>query len=66
MTTTKLIELLQNVEKGASNRSREISIIFVDSDGKKVFLSEPDISINSTGDGVSGAQLLLKIEDEYH
>lgn len=56
MTTTELIKLLQSVEKGASDRSREISFKIGD-----VFMYEPDIEISSTGDGICGAEVTLSI-----
>lgn len=58
MTTTELIELLSNVEHGGvSGESREISLILPD--GK--YLSNFDIEVSSTGDGVAGAELTLAI-----
>lgn len=56
MTTTELIELLTGLEFGASGRPREISL-YVD----RKFLSSPDISFNSSGDGVAGAELCLAV-----
>lgn len=56
MTTTELIELLKSVERGASGRSREISFKI----GRK-YIFEPNIVINSTGDGICGAELCLEI-----
>ena len=64
MTTTELIELLQKVEKGASGRSRNITIYTKNKKGvlKKAVLKEDDIlKIVSTGDGAAGAQLALVI-----
>jgi hypothetical protein len=60
MTTTELIKLLQQVEKGASGRSREISIFLHE---KMTFLDRPDISIYGTGDGCAGAELRLLIRE---
>jgi hypothetical protein len=56
MTTTELIELLKSIERGASGRSREISFKV----GKE-HIFEPDITISSTGDGIAGAEVCLKI-----
>jgi hypothetical protein len=64
MNTTQLIKLLQSVEKGASGRSREISIYSQNKKKhlKKLVLSESDhIEIHSTGDGCSGAEVSLCI-----
>ena len=64
MTTTELIKLLQQVEKGASGRSREIRIYTKDKKGvlKKAVIKEVDnLEIVSTGDGVAGAELSLVI-----
>jgi hypothetical protein len=55
-TTTELIELLKSIERGGSGRSREISFKI----GKK-HIFEPDIIINSTGDGICGAEVCLEI-----
>jgi hypothetical protein len=56
MTTTELIELLKSIEHGFSGRSREISFKV----GKK-HIFEPNITINSTGDGICGAEVCLEI-----
>jgi hypothetical protein len=64
MTTSELIQLLQRVEKGASGRSRNISIYTKNKNGslKKAVLKEENfLEIVSTGDGVAGAQLALVI-----
>jgi hypothetical protein len=64
MTTTELIQLLQRVEKGASGRSREITIYTQNKKGKlkKTVLKETDkLEIISTGDGIAGAELSLVI-----
>ncbi len=58
MTTTELIELLKRVEFSASNRPREVSFSLPE-DG--VFISKPEITISSTGDGIAGAELTLEI-----
>jgi len=63
MTTTELIELLKGVEFGASGRAREISVDFVDNKDKSMFFYEPKIEIDSTGDGVAGAELSLRFEE---
>lgn len=62
MTTTELIELLQKVEKGASGRSREISLSVKGKKGKVKFIGLPTIKLESTGDGIAGAQIHLLIE----
>ena len=61
MNTTELIELLKSVEFGASGRPREISIR-LDSEG--IFLPCPKFNIESTGDGIAGAELGLEITGE--
>lgn len=57
MTTTDLIELLKKLEHGASGRPREISIYTPDG-----YYHLPDIKFSGSGDGVAGAELLLKIQ----
>ncbi len=70
MTTTELIALLQQIEKGASGRSREISIAvkakngIVLKDNESLFLGNAKIKINGTGDGVAGAEVNLIIEHD--
>lgn len=56
MNTTKLIELLRKVEFGASGRPREISFVSDD-----FHYTDPVIEIDSTGDGIAGAELTLKL-----
>lgn len=66
MTTTALIELLKKVEKGASGRSREITIYTQTNSGKskKAVLRERDVlEISGTGDGCLGAELSLVIKN---
>jgi len=58
MTTTELIEVLQRLEKGSSGRSREISFS-VGKDIKAKFIPSPNIKVDSTGDGIAGAQITL-------
>lgn len=60
MTTTELIEVLQRLEKGASGRSREISF-YVGGGCEAEFIAAPVIEVDSTGDGVSGAEITLRI-----
>ena len=49
MTTTELIELLKKYEFGGiSKRPRKISITI----NGKLFIGEPTISVNGTGDGL--------------
>lgn len=58
MTTTKLIELLRQYEfGGATGRPREISFTV---DNK--FISVPDISVDSTGDGLF-TEISLLLQD---
>ncbi len=59
MTTTELIKLLKRIEFGASGRAREIS--FKVPSKAKTFIYEPNIEVNSTGDGICGAEVTLKI-----
>jgi hypothetical protein len=56
MNTTEAIQLLKRIERGGSGRSREISFKIDDE-----FIYEPDITIDSTGDGICGAEVCLKI-----
>lgn len=60
MTTTELIELLKRVEFGASGRPRKISFI-IESD-EEFYIDEPEITKDSTGDGIAGAELTLRIK----
>lgn len=62
MTTTELIKILQSLEKGASGRSREISIYYTNKNGRMKFKSLPKIEVVSTGDGCAGAELTLLID----
>lgn len=62
MTTTELIDLLQKIEKGASGRSREISVSVKKENGEVKFIGSPIITLVSTGDGVAGAQVHLMID----
>jgi len=58
MTTTELIELLKKDEKGgATGKSREISLI-IPTIG---LLVDPNIEVDSTGDGIAGAEICLLI-----
>ena len=63
MTTTELIKMLQSVEKGASNRSREITIYKRDRKGrlKQILSRNEKLEILSTGDGCAGAELSIII-----
>ncbi|MBD8348594.1 hypothetical protein [Dysgonomonas sp. HGC4] len=64
MTTTELIKLLQKLEKGASGRSREISIYTKDESGEEVCIMRESHTLvfGSSGDGCAGAELQLIIE----
>ena len=62
MTTTELIELLKKYEIGGiSKRPREISITI----NGKLFMGEPTISVNGTGDGIAGPEIDLDIDGDY-
>ena len=62
MTTTELIELLKKYEIGGiSKRPRKISITI----NGKLFMGEPTISVNGTGDGIAGAEIDLDIDGDY-
>lgn len=63
MTTTELINLLKKVEFGASGRARKISFNIQRKNNKIIFLSEPEITINGTGDGTCGAEISLLIKE---
>lgn len=58
ITTTNLITLLKNIEKGTSGRSRVISF---EIGNEKAYLDEPNVEISSTSDGVCGATVCLRI-----
>ena len=60
MTTTELIELLQKIEKGASGRSREISL-YIGDGCEAEYISNPKIVLSGTGEGVCGAEVVLRI-----
>ena len=66
MTTSDLIRLLEKNEYGISGRARELTISIKDSKGeRKTILSEKHtLVIESSGDGVAGAELELKIVKE--
>ena len=64
MTTTDLITLLQSLEKGASGRSREISISVKPNKNDSSFFADAKITVISTGDGVAGAQIHLLVEND--
>lgn len=56
MNTTEFIKLLKSVENGASKRPREIKFYIEDD-----YISNYSIDIVCTGDGIAGAELVLKI-----
>ncbi len=61
MTTTELIELLiQNEKGGISHKSREISLTI---NGK--YMPNPQITLSSTGDGIAGPEIDLDIDGEF-
>ena len=65
MNTTELIERMKQLEYGASGRPREISFRIPRRNGKHIYLSSPEIHVDSTGDGIAGAEITLRLEDEY-
>ena len=57
MTTTELIKILQDHEKGGiSHKSREISLII---NGR--YMINPQIEVSGTGDGICGPEIDLDI-----
>ena len=61
MTTTELIKILQDHEKGAiSHKSREISLTI---NGR--YMINPQIKVSSTGDGICGPEIDLDINGEW-
>lgn len=61
MTTTELIKILQDNEKGAiSHKSREISLTI---NGR--YMINPQINVSGTGDGICGAEIDLDINGEW-
>ena len=61
MTTTELIKILQDNEKGAiSHKSREISLVI---NGR--YMINPQIKVSGTGDGICGAEIDLDINGEW-
>ena len=61
MTTTELIKILQDNEKGAiSHKSREISLTI---NGR--YMINPQIKVSGTGDGICGAEIDLDINGEW-
>lgn len=61
MTTTELIKILQDNEKGGiSHKPRNISLNI---NGR--CMPNPQISLSSTGDGICGPEIDLDIEGEW-
>lgn len=61
MTTTELIKILQDNEKGGiSHKPRNISVSI---NGR--YMPDPQISLSSTGDGICGPEIDLDIEGEW-
>lgn len=58
MNTTELIELLKNVEFGASGKPREINISF---NSGEMFLPNPKLNIAGAGDRVVTLELTGEI-----
>jgi hypothetical protein len=63
MTTSDLIRLLEKYEYGGSGRARALTISVKDKDGnyQSVLSENQTLIIESSGDGVAGAELGLKI-----
>lgn len=61
MTTTELIKILQDNEKGGiSHKPRQISLTI---NGR--YMPEPKISLSSTGDGICGPEIDLDVDGEW-
>lgn len=61
MTTTELIKILQDHEKGGiTHKSREISLII---NGR--LMINPQIEVSGTGDGIFGPEIDLDICGEW-
>lgn len=61
MTTTELIKILQDNEKGGiSHKSRQISLTV---NGR--YLPEPQITLSSTGDGIVGPEIDFDVDGEW-
>lgn len=61
ITTTELIKLLQDNEKGGiSHRPRQISLTV---NGR--YLPDPQITLSSTGDGICGPEIDFDVDGEW-
>ena len=61
MTTTELIKILQDNEKGGvSHKPRNISLTI---NGR--YMPNPQISLSNTGDGICGAEIDLDINGDW-
>lgn len=61
MTTTELIKILQDNEKGGiSHKSRQISLTI---NGR--YLPEPQITLLGTGDGIAGPEIDFDVDGEW-
>jgi len=61
MTTTELIKILQDNEKGGiSHKSRQISLTV---NGR--YLPDPQITLSSTGDGIAGPEIDFDVDGEW-
>ena len=61
MTTTELIKILQDNEKGGiSHKSRQISLTV---NGR--YLPDPQITLLGTGDGVAGSEIDFNVDGEW-
>ncbi len=62
MTTSELIKMLQEHEKGGiSHKPRNISLSI---NGK--YMPNPVITVSSTGDGICGPELDLDVDGNYY
>lgn len=61
MTTTELIKILQDNEKGGiSHKSRQISLTI---NGR--YMPNPQITLSSTGDGIVGPEIDFDVDGEW-
>ena len=61
MTTTELIKILRDNEKGGiTHKSRQISLIV---NGR--YLPNPQITLSSTGDGIVGPEIDFDVDGEW-
>ena len=61
MTTTELIKILQDNEKGGiSHKPRQISLTV---NGR--YMPNPKITLSSTGDGIAGPEIDFDVDGEW-